>query len=135
MFDAIHTGFSPYSAAQKTAWISAPRAGDMWNERLKKQDIILAEVDGQIVAFMSLEKNGYLDFAFVLPAHRGHGLFRLLHEHIEKRATDLGHHRIWVHASLMAETAFKAVGYTQIKRESVLRGTERLERFEMEKQL
>ncbi|MGJ8618016.1 MAG: GNAT family N-acetyltransferase [Sulfitobacter sp.] len=135
MFDAVHKGSSPYSDSQRRAWIAEPRSGDVWNERLANQDVLLAEMENEIVAFMSLAKNEYLDFAYILPAYRGHGLFRQLYERIEERAVELGHLRIWVHASLMAAPAFERMGFERLKRESVQLGVQRLDRFEMEKHL
>lgn len=133
MFDAVHSGSSPYSHDQKQAWIAAPRNDESWHKRLSQQDIIITETDNQIIAFMSLAENGYLDFAYILPAYRGHGLFRKLYEHIEKRAVDLGCPRIWVHASLMAAPAFRAMGFATLQREQVCIGDQQLERFVMEK--
>lgn len=135
MFDAVHKGSSPYSDSQKRAWVSEPHSGDVWKERLANQDILLAKMDNEIVAFMSLAKNEYLDFAYILPAYRGHGLFRQLYERIEERAVELGHLRIWVHASLMAAPAFERMGFERLRRESVQLGDQRLDRFEMEKHL
>jgi len=58
-----------------------------------------------------------------------------LYEQIEVRAVELSHHRIWVHASLMAAPAFDAMGFKRLKRERVQLGDQHLERFEMEKRL
>jgi len=69
MFESVHSENSPYSEAQRKAWIAAPRIGTIWNERLASQDIVVAEVECEIVAFMNLAKNEYLDFAYILPAY------------------------------------------------------------------
>jgi putative acetyltransferase len=45
----------------------------------------------------------------------------------------MGHGRLWVHASLMAEPAFAAVGFSVKRPEEVEIGGERFQRFEMEK--
>lgn len=133
MFDAVHSGGSPYSHDQKQAWIAAPRSGEKWHDRLSKQDIIIAQFEQRIIAFMSLAENEYLDFAYIVSDYRGHGLFRKLYEHIEKRAVELRCRRIWVHASLMAAPAFRAMGFETLKREQVSIGNQHLERFVMEK--
>lgn len=135
MFDAVRQGDSPYTEAQRAAWVPEPRTGQAWAERLSGQTILIAEVDDEIAGFMSLAEKDYLDFAYVLPARRGTGLFRALYQRIETCALDQGCQRIWVHASLMAEPAFARMGFRQLERETVVIGDEKLDRFVMEKQL
>lgn len=135
MFDAVRNGASQYDEAQRTAWVPVPRAGKEWDERLAAQNIVLAEHDGHAVGFMSLTGEGYLDFAFIRPAAQGAGLFRQLMARIEQRAEAEGIGRLWVHASLNAQPAFAAAGFTIIKREEVALGGQSLARFEMQKLL
>lgn len=135
MFDAVRNGDSPYDEQQRRAWLPAPRAGREWEDRLASQDIIIAEMDGQAVGFMSLAGEGYIDFAYIRPQAQHSGLFRQMFERIEDRALERGDRRLWVHASLMAQPAFAAVGFATVRSESVQLGTEQLQRFEMEKPL
>lgn len=135
MFDAVRNGDSPYDEQQRRAWLPAPRAGREWEDRLSSQDIIIAEMDGQAVGFMSLAGEGYIDFAYIRPQAQHSGLFRQMFERIEDRPLERGDRRLWVHASLMAQPAFAAVGFATVRSESVQLGTEQLERFEMEKPL
>jgi putative acetyltransferase len=135
MFDAVRNGPSAYSESQRSAWVPTPRRGAEWNDRLAAQDVIIAESEGEVLGFMSLCANGYVDFAYIRPAAQGTGLFRQMFEQIEKRAASMGIGLLWVHASLAARPAFAAVGFTVRKREEVELGGERLERFEMEKRL
>ena len=99
------------------------------------QDIIVAETDTGIVGFMSLAAGGYIDFAYIRPEAQHTGLFRQMFEGIHERARAKGYELLWVHASLMAEPAFTALEFTIRKREEVVIGAERFERFEMEKLL
>lgn len=134
MFKAVRLGDSPYTDAQREAWVSAPRTGHDWYERLKQQDIILKEADGKPMGFMSLvPTSGYLDFAYILPEARRQGLFRDLFARLEARACELGLPRIWVHASLMAEPAMAAMGFMKLESETVRIGSETLRRILMEK--
>lgn len=132
MYVAVRTGESPYSEAQRRAWVPEPRAGDAWNERLSGQAIFIDEDESQIRGFMSLVPGGYVDFAYIRPSCRGQGVFRLLFEAVRDRAIEQGVNRLWVHASLMAQPAFAAMGFTVIRKEKVSLGSETLERFEME---
>ncbi len=133
MFDAVRNGRSQYTEEQRRAWVPQPRSGLQWNERLGSQKIVVAIRDGQIVGFMSLAAGGYIDLAFVRPSAQGTGVFRLLYESIEELAYKLGETRLRVHASLMAQPAFAAMGFTVSQRETVEIGDQALDRFEMEK--
>ncbi len=133
MFDAVRNGRSEYTEEQRRAWVSQPRNGTSWTERLESQTILVAIRAGQIVGFMSLAANGYIDFAFIRPSAQGTGVFRPLYEAIEKLAQRNEETRLWVHASLMAQPAFDAMGFTITKKETVEIGDQTLDRFEMEK--
>jgi len=135
MFDAVHAPDSLYSKAQQEAWVPVPRRGDAWVQRLSDQTVFLAEGKGRVVGFVSLMNDGYIDFAYVKPAHQGCGIFRRLYDRLESHAASKNIQRLRVHVSLNAETAFRAVGFTVQGKEKVKIEAQWLERFEMEKQL
>ena len=135
MFDAVHAPDSRYSKAQREAWVPAPRRGDVWVQRLNSQAVFLAEDTGRVVGFISLMNDGYIDFAYVKPAHQGCGVFRKLYCRLESLAVSKNIQRLWVHVSLNAETAFRAVGFTVERKEKVKIESQWLERFKMKKQL
>lgn len=135
MFDAVHAPGSRYSKAQREAWVPVPRRGDIWRQRLNGQAVFLAEDAGRVVGFVSLMTDGYIDFAYVKPAHQGCGVFRRLYGRLESHAVSVNVRRLWVHVSLNAEAAFRAVGFSVKCKEKVKIETQWLERFEMEKQL
>jgi putative acetyltransferase len=131
MFDAVRNGESRYTEQQRAAWVPARRSGREWMERLKQQDIVVAEQGGKAVGFISLAADGYVDFAFIRPEAQHTGLFRQLLTHLLARATERGEHRLWTHASLMAEPAFAKLGFAVTKREQVRIGDQDLARCEM----
>ncbi len=133
MFDAVRHGRSQYTEEQRRAWVPCPRSGNAWNERLESQTIFVAALEAELIGFMSLAANGYIDLAFVRPAAQGTGVFRRLYESIEKLAIQNGEKRLWVHASLMAQPAFSAMGFTITKHETVEIGGQTLDRYEMQK--
>ena len=139
MFEAVRSGDSPYTELQRSAWMPKPREGREWNERLKAQHILMAQnSDDEIVGFMSLKPDGdegYVDFAYILLAARGQGLFRRLYSQIETQAKALRFKALSTHTSLMAHPAFLTMGYEVIKRESVSFNGAKFERFEMYKRL
>lgn len=135
MFDAVRHGRSNYSEEQRKAWVPHLRTGPDWIARLNSQSIFVAELSGQISGFMSLADNGYIDFAFIRPSAQGTGMFRRLYQAIEDLAIQTDETRLSVHASLMAQPAFTAVGFRTKEKETVEINGQLLQRFEMEKQL
>jgi len=135
MFDAVHASPSPYTQAQRNAWISAPRHGAQWDERLASQTIIVGADGERILGFMSLAQKGYIDFADIRAEARGVGLFRKLYEEIEKFARLNEVDRLWTHASLSAQPAFSSFDFSIVKKEQVPLGVQKLTRYEMEKNL
>lgn len=131
MFEAVRTGPSRYTEAQREQWVPARRIGADWTARLDRQAIIVAEDSAGIVAFMTLADAGYIDFAYILPESQGKGLFRRLYAEIEKLSHARRDPRLWVHASLAAMPAFAALGFSITEKQIVTIGTEKLERFEM----
>ncbi|WOE75811.1 GNAT family N-acetyltransferase [Alterisphingorhabdus coralli] len=141
VYDAVHAEPSPYSPAQRFAWMPEPRKGSDWDARLAKQHIVTAEDEtGTIIGFVSLEpqddpRHGYIDFAYIRGEARGMGLFRRLYDRIAAYALGAGQTRLTVHASLAAQPAFAAMGFTVTAEEEVAIGSEALRRFAMEMEL
>ncbi|MFC4293280.1 GNAT family N-acetyltransferase [Sphingorhabdus arenilitoris] len=140
MYDAVHALPSPYSEAQRRAWMPEPRQGDEWNARLCRQHIVIADIAGHTAGFMSLEPQddaslGYVDFAYILPQYRGQGIFAALYGWIEARALGAGITRLTTHASLAARPAFEREGFTVTQEETVTIGAEQLRRFAMTKKI
>ena len=135
MFDAVRNGPSLYTPTQQAAWVPEPRSGADWDTRLASQCVFLAERDGLIQGFLTLDPPDYVDFAYIRPGSQGQGLFRRLHDAVEQEAVQRGQTRLHVHASLMARPAFAAMGYQVVQEETVdIRG-EKFRRFAMEKAL
>lgn len=132
IYDAVRNGPSLYDEAQRRAWVEAPRSGPLWQERLAEQSIALAEDGTTIIGLMSLTQDGYLDFAFIRPAFQGTGIFKILYAMIFELALSQGHSKILVHASLMAQPAFSAMGFEILKKETVDLNGMGLDRFEMQ---
>lgn len=133
MFDAVRNGPSKYTEAQRENWVPHRRSGSDWQARLDRQVIAIARDSAGIVGFMSLDASGYIDFAYIRPRAQKTGLFRLLFQLTEKRSLDRGDERLWVHASLMAQPAFAAMGFEVIEHQTVHIGQESFKRAEMQK--
>ncbi len=134
MFRAIHEGDSPYTKAQRTAWLPKPNSGADWAARLLDQHVLLAQAD-EITGFMSVTQEGYVDLAYILPEVRGQGLFAQLLEQVEAEARGQGAKQLTTHASLMAQPAFQRCGFVIDYQETVARNGQTLARARMCKNL
>ena len=135
MFDAVRNGRSKYTQAQRAAWVPELRSGAEWEARLAAKDIIIGRDATRILGFMSIEGGGYIDFAFIRPEAQGSGLFRRLFDMVQERARANAEPRLWVHASLMAQPAFAAVGFSVVEHQIVQIGDSDFKRALMEKPL
>ena len=67
--------------------------------------------------------------------HQGTGVFRRLYSQLENRAAEKGINRLWVHASLMAQPAFRAVNFDLGMHQEVKVGDQIFKRTQMEKRI
>lgn len=135
VFHAAVRAASAYSEAQRAAWSPAPRSGSDWADRLFKGAVMVGEADGALVGFVTLDAAGYSDFAYILPAARGRGLFRRLYLPLEAEFAAGGVRAFSTHTSLMARPAYASVGFSVVKPETVEIRDQRFDRFEMVKTL
>ncbi len=135
IFDAVRNGPSKYTQAQRAAWVPERRHGEEWAIRLEGQVIAIAREGNRAVGLMSLAAQGYIDFAFIRPEAQGSGLFRRLFDMIEGKALTQNEPRLWTHASLMAQPAFAAVGFSVVEHQIVQIGAEHFKRAMMAKLL
>lgn len=138
---AVREGAVAYTETQRAAWSPAVKALPDWSLRMTRQNVWVAEADGRAAGFMTLEMNGYLDCAYILPHWQGQGVFRKLYEALEGQACAEGISRLYTHASLHAQPAFGAMGFEVTRPETVNMGAGPdghdvwLPRFAMEKHL
>ncbi|MEM6887526.1 MAG: GNAT family N-acetyltransferase [Pseudomonadota bacterium] len=134
-FQSVREGQSLYSDAQRQAWIAEPHSAQALATRLADAVAVLWDSDRQDVGVLTLSPGGYIDMAFVRPAHQRQGVFRGLFSALEIKARKAGETRLWTHASLMAQPAFQSVGFSVIHHEEIERAGVFLSRAKMEKVL
>ncbi|MEO9652218.1 MAG: GNAT family N-acetyltransferase [Roseobacter sp.] len=131
-YKSVREGPSLYTQAQRVAWMPAVPQHARFATRLAPMWVYVAAENGRVFGFMGTEPSGYIDLAFILPQYRGKGAFRLLFEATRTQAIACALGRLWTHASLTAQPAFKAMGFSVIQHETVERTGEMLQRAEME---
>lgn len=103
------TGF--YDEHQRAAWAPSPDPDADAPDKLLDQWCWVAERGDRIVGFMSLDRTGYLDMAFVLPEEMGRGTSTALYGALIAQARTAGLARLTVHASHLARRFFHRKGW------------------------
>lgn len=120
-----------YTPAQLSAWAPEDLDEAPWARRLQCQTFLLAEEDGALLGFASLEED-YLDLLYVHPRHAHRGVGTVLCDALERQCTG---RRITVHASLTARPFFAHRGYRTVEPHQVERRGVVLTNYLMEKEL
>lgn len=81
--------------------------------RIARQDVFVAEIDGQIIATVGYEK-GELWALFVAPESQRLGLGTMLVEHIERHARKCGDRQLGLSASLTGVEFYERLGYRRL---------------------
>ena len=133
---AVRRGTGPhYSLVQRMAWSPRPGDGSDWHTRLSGIETVVAELPSGPVGFMALNaRESFVDFAYVDPSVRGHGVGATLYAVIEGRARVLGLGGLQTEASRVAEPFFRARGWVVLRRQVVKRRRIGLPNALMEKQ-
>ncbi len=135
-FCAVHEGArNVYSPAQRLAWGGATIDLDRWRERIAPMQGFVAEDAGEPVGFMTIDADGHIDLAFVLPSQAQRGVGAKLLGAVEDWARMQGVARLTTFASLAARPFFARHGWVVVERQQVARGGAVLERYSMEKVL
>lgn len=122
---------SDYTPDQLSAWAPEDLDEAPWARRLQCQTFLLAEEDGALMGFASLEGD-YLDLLYVHPRHARRGVGTVLCDALERQCTG---RRITVHASLTARPFFARRGYRTVEPHQVERRGVTLINYFMEKEL
>ena len=124
-----------YSEHQVRAWAPAAADPEIWHSRMIQRCTLVAEENGEVLAFAELERNGHLDMLYCRKDVIGQGIGRLLYEEVEAEAIRLGLDRIFGEASITARAFFKRRGFSVVGEQTVSRGGIELSNFRMEKRL
>ncbi len=133
-FDAVHEGTRDhYTAEQRRAWAGDKPNPTRWLERLRIMIVFVAEMAGELVGFMTIDADGFVDLAFVSPSVSGSGVGWRLYLEVEKKARLLGAHRLHTEASLKARPFFERQGWTVSEKQTVVKKGVALTNFRMRK--
>ena len=122
-----------YTEAQTQAW--APDNFDMalWQKRVHDMKPFIAEINGQVVGFADLQKEGYIDHFFCHSDYQGIGVGKALMQHILETGRANGVTCFYSHVSLTAKSFFEHFGFKEVKQQQVNINDQQLTNFVMEK--
>jgi len=135
-FRAVHEGtVHHYNDAQRHAWAKSIPEPSSWCARLESQTSFVAELSELIGGFITVNRDGYIDLAFVAPEHLNQGIGKRLYQSVEIWAQDNGIKHLTTEASLVAKPFFLQRGWTIVQRQTIMRHSVELANFKMEKHL
>lgn len=135
-FDSVHLGTQEhYSRAQRQAWAPVVPETSAWRDRLRAQTSFVAEQDGRLIGYMTINEEGHIDLAYVAPGFIGKGVASHLYEAIESEAREAGLKQLTSDASHLARAFFERRGWTLVKEQTVTRHAVALINFAMVKNL
>lgn len=101
-----------YSAEHIQAWAEAALDQEYWQGKISSLYFWVAEaVDGELLGFISLTPEGYLDHVFVHDKHQHEGIATAMLEVLEAKARELGLSKIDSDVSITAKPFFDQQGY------------------------
>ncbi|MGN0814229.1 MAG: GNAT family N-acetyltransferase [Candidatus Coproplasma sp.] len=128
-YETVHTvNAKDYTKEQLFAWASDNKCLTARRSDLINQNTLIAESDGKIVGFGSIDKSGCLDLLFVHKNYQKQGVATALCAEMEKDF-DV----IRTYSSVTARPFFEKRGYEVVKSQEVERSGIKLKRFEMVK--
>lgn len=128
-YDTVHTvNAHDYSAEQLSAWAANYDGLRSRQADLSRLKTLIAEINGVIAGFGSIDTSGYLDLLYVHKDYQRQGVATSLCDELER-----DYAVIKTHASITAKPFFEKRGYMLIKSQEVERSGVALTNFEMVK--
>ena len=126
-FDTVHTVNSKdYSKEQLSVWASSADSLIARRNDLLAQYTLIAEINGEIAGFGSVDHSGCLDLLFVHKDYQRRGIAAALCDDLEKSFSV-----ITTYASITAKPFFERRGYSVTKVQEVERCGVKLKNYKM----
>lgn len=110
-----HTCKDDYQKEQIQAWTSSSQNIEKWLNRINYEYFILAEINGSLVGFASLENGNYLDVLYVHKDYLRQGIANQLYKNIKKKSLEIGGKQLTAHVSKTALPFFEAKGFAVVQ--------------------
>lgn len=128
-YETVHSvNAKDYSSEQLSAWAKNADSLKFRRNDLLKQNTLIAEINGVITGFGSIDNFGVLDLLFVHKDYQNLGVATALCDELEKDFSI-----IKTYSSITAKSFFESRGYTVVKSQEVERLGIKLKNYEMQK--
>lgn len=124
-----------YDKQQIAAWINPKRTLTTWENSFKNHQGFKAVYSKQIIGFIDIDDQGYLDRLYVHAKYQNHGVAKQLVHAVENYYRQQQIKEIYTHASITAQPFFAHLGYQTIKKQVVEPNGVKMYNFVMKKQL
>lgn len=124
-----------YTPQQVAAWAPAVSSAQDWRKRLEGQVVLVAVERDLLVGFITVEKNGHVDFLFVHKDRQRQGIASALLGRVRDLARQWNLPRLFTEASITAKPFFERHGFVVTRPEDVIRHGVTLRRYHMERKL
>lgn len=128
-YETVHSvNAKDYTVEQLSVWANNADSLKIRHNDLLNQNTLIAEMNGVIMGFGSIDKSGCLDLLFVHKDYQKQGVATALCNELEK---DLS--IIKTYSSITAKPFFERRGYVVVKAQEVERLGVKLKNYEMQK--
>jgi putative acetyltransferase len=100
-----------YDEQQLQAWAADPPDLEHWRRKIASQNLLLAELEGELLGMVGYEDDGHVDVLFTHPAHARKGVAAKLHAEAERRLAENGVRELFTESSEVARPFFERQGY------------------------
>ena len=128
----LHVTAKYYTSEQTTVWASRAEQTDRWEQKLKEQHFLVAEINQKIIGFASLTTEGYLDLLYIHKDFQRQGVATQLLENLKAtaKASKLG--VLSSDVSISARPFFEKHGFRVLCEQTVFIGNVSLMNYKME---
>ena len=114
-----------YSTEQLKVWASVVENKNRWEDAIKNDFFITAELDGVIVGFGSLSRGNYIDFLYINSEFLRCGIANAIYKELKNEATRIGTDKLTADVSKTALPFFFKKGFTiQHENKRLIKGVE-----------
>ncbi len=124
-----------YNSEQINVWASSIENSQRWQDIVTKQFLIVAQDNGKIIGFCSLDNGNYIDLLYVHKDYQRQGIAHKLYADIEKEATRQDQTKLTSDVSKTARPFFESIGFKVVSEQTVIRQSVELTNFKMTKEL
>lgn len=118
--DTIHqVACRDYTPAQVAAWAPEQTDWDRWRQKLAAEEVVVAEIGGELAGFCSWDGTGHVDFLYVHHAHQRRGVAAALYAAAEAALSAQGLRRLHTQASVTAQPFFLSRGFKVVRHQTV----------------